>query len=293
MILTFGEKAPPPYTRQANSFRSPRTYHTRLNHLPVHILLQVIRWTSPDGISLEERRFVLYWMSSSLRYVCRNIWIATMHILRTSYLPLYTSHVLPPFTSDAFPIADIATHGAASGTELVARDSDPATSIISTRRETAIFDLFILIRSRQDMRSDESDLYLDTEDERYRDMFNFMQPRARLEDLVLKYGLRYDLIALPSSSPSCYLPPYSTPSPSYTALPTPPSAPCPMRKTSFSDISVTWGNRVVSLCAKDPQGKRRVLVETTRDKNETLESIARRMVGEWWRTEEEIASRRA
>lgn len=49
------------------------------------------------------------------------------------------------------------------------------TPIISTQRETTILDSFIVIRSRQDMRSDESDLYLDNDDERYRDMFNYMQ----------------------------------------------------------------------------------------------------------------------
>ena len=77
MILTV-EKAPPPYTQSASSIRSSRSSRNRdarLHRLPPHILLQVIYWTCPDGIAPEERRSMLYWMSSSLRYVCRSFWI--------------------------------------------------------------------------------------------------------------------------------------------------------------------------------------------------------------------------
>lgn len=100
-------------------------------------------------------------------------------------------HVLRPFSSDPFPTSVPAVarnaHAPRSGASSTATAAlEPAaqvmqhsvtTPIVSTQRETAILDLFILIRSRQDMRSDESDLYLDNEDERYRDMFNFMQVR--------------------------------------------------------------------------------------------------------------------
>jgi hypothetical protein len=115
-----------------------------------------------------------------------------MHILRSSYFHLYMRHVLRPFSSDPFPtsVPAVARSAPRSGTSSTASAAlEPAaqdmqhsvtTPIASTQRETAILDLFILIRSRQDMRSDESDLYLDNEDERYRDMFNFMQVRHRM-----------------------------------------------------------------------------------------------------------------
>jgi len=112
-----------------------------------------------------------------------------MHILRSSYLHLYMRHVLRPFSSDPFPssvpaVASNAARSTASTAQepQVVRHNE---TIISTQRETAILDLFILIRSRQDMRSDESDLYLDNEDERYRDMFNFMQVRHQMLCAVL------------------------------------------------------------------------------------------------------------
>lgn len=92
--------------------------------------------------------------------------IACMHVLRSSYLPLYAQLIIPPYTTDPFP----------SSNSLDASDASPsALSIRSSHRETAILDLFILIKARQDVKGDESDLYLDSEVEQYRDMFNLMQ----------------------------------------------------------------------------------------------------------------------
>ncbi|KAF8305984.1 hypothetical protein DL93DRAFT_2089117 [Clavulina sp. PMI_390] len=222
-----------------------------------------------------------------------------MYILRSSYLPLYSHQIIRPFTSDPFPSSAPTPSSPSPAVESTSAVLEhDVTPIISTQRETAVLDLFIVIRARQDMRSDESDLYLDNEDDRYRDMFNFMQPKARLEDLVHKYGIRYNLISLPtppSSTPSTALP---TPTPSYTTIPVPPaspSSPIPpivLPTISFSDLSVTYGNRAVSLTARDAQGKRHVLSEVQRSR-ETLEVLARGLVNEWWRREKEEQERAA
>lgn len=117
---------------------------------------------------------------------------ATMHILRCSYLPLYTQHVLRPFSTDAFPstvtsitprVQPNTAHSQppAAMSDVIMHDVTP---IISTQRETSILDLFIIIRAREDMKSDETDLYLDNDDERYRDMFNYMQVGAECRTII-------------------------------------------------------------------------------------------------------------
>lgn len=135
-----------------------------------------------------------------------------MHILRTTFLPLYKQHVIHPFTSDPFPTSSSPSPPSLSSPRSLTWASPPppdgaspsavqlsspghhiiqttaldsSCSIIPTQRETAILDLFIIIRVRADVRSDESDLYLDNEDERYRDMFNFMQVSSYLRRHVI------------------------------------------------------------------------------------------------------------
>lgn len=116
-----------------------------------------------------------------------------MHILRSSYLPLYSQHVLRPFSTDAFPstVTSITPrlHSNTAHAQPPAAMSDvilhDVTPIISTQRETSILDLFIIIRAREDMKSDETDLYLDNDDERYRDMFNYMQVSAERRLLLI------------------------------------------------------------------------------------------------------------
>lgn len=114
---------------------------------------------------------------------------------------------------------------------------------------------------------------------------NYSQPRARTEDLVCQYGLRYDLITITASGcPSPSSSTYNSPTPSYTTIPGPVSSSSSSSpKTPFADLAITWGNRKVALTVKDPNtgGRRKVLVEVTRERGESLESLARMIVGEW------------
>jgi len=53
-------------------------------------------------------------------------------------------------------------------------------------RETTVLDLFIALKVHDDVWADETELHLG-QPEAFRDLFDLMQPRARLEDLLSGY----------------------------------------------------------------------------------------------------------
>lgn len=62
------------------------------------------------------------------------------------------------------------------------------------QRETRVLDLYIALKVREDVWADESELHLERE-ESFKDLFDLMQPRARLEDLVRAYGRRDGVVS--------------------------------------------------------------------------------------------------
>jgi len=104
-----------------------------------------------------------------------------MHVLRSTYIPSYTSLIRSPYTSDPFP--------------LQTRPGDVCTPL-NRSRETVVLDLFIALKVHDDVFADESELHLG-QPEAFRDLFDLMQPRARLEDLLRAYlaPTRIDLSA--------------------------------------------------------------------------------------------------
>lgn len=92
-----------------------------------------------------------------------------MHVLRSTYLPSYNSLIRPPYTSDPF--------------QLTQAPSPDACTPLNRSRETAVLDLFIALKVRDDVWADETELHLG-QPEAFRDLFDLMQPRARLEDLL-------------------------------------------------------------------------------------------------------------
>jgi hypothetical protein len=105
-----------------------------------------------------------------------------MHVLRSTYLPSYSSLIRRPYTSDPFPLTQ-------------APSSDACTPL-NRSRETTVLDLFIALKVYDDVWADESELHLG-QPEAFRDLFDLMQPRARLEDLLCAYlaPVRLDLTA--------------------------------------------------------------------------------------------------
>lgn len=102
-----------------------------------------------------------------------------MNVLRSIYLPAYDSLIRPPYSSDPFPH----THS----------QSSPRSSLASLQRETSVLDHFIALKVREDVWIDDSSLHLER-DESFTDLFNLMQPRSRLEDLIREYGVSEGVI---------------------------------------------------------------------------------------------------
>jgi hypothetical protein len=166
-----------------------------------------------------------------------------MHVLRSTYLPAYTSFIRPPYSSDPFPHA---TTDASS------------YSITHQSRETKVLDLFISLKVREDVYMDDSELHLERE-ESFKDLFDLMQPKSRIEDLVRTYGLREGIISLPDQQrlPLCKS----------------------KRPISFASLSVSFGSRKVGLILSG-KGTKRTVVEVGRTRDEKLEVSAKRLVKE-------------
>ncbi|KAK7440227.1 hypothetical protein VKT23_017169 [Stygiomarasmius scandens] len=190
--------------------------------LPPHLLLEIVYSTFPqeDGkhegdTKVVRQRENLHWLETSLRLVCRKLYIACMHILRSTYLPTYDSLIRAPYSSDPFPSSEVF----------------PATinhnpyqtqikSLFPMHRELTTLDKFIAVLAHEDVWLDSTSLYL-TRNEAYKDIFDLIQPKTRLEDLIAVEGVRCGVIALGHSTPPTSVPNSvpSTPSTEYTELP--------------------------------------------------------------------------
>jgi hypothetical protein len=262
-----GSPAPrSPYPASPSPFRSQRSL---FQTLPPNILLQIIHRTIPSSTRHEAYVSTMYWLTHSLRMTSRLLYIACMSFLRNYFLRDYTANVRPGYTTDAFPLeppeATLPPH-------LQTHDS-----IMSLHRETPILDRFIALKCTEEMRSQESELHLDLD--HFKDLFDLIQvcpfpahgkredfstngaptqPKARLEDLLRKYGARSGVISIvvPDLAPSALS----------SKLPTP---------LPFSSITVNLSSRKVGLVVL-----RRTLAEIRREKDASLESIAKLLVKE-------------
>jgi hypothetical protein len=314
---------PPPYLSTVAAAPPPFNLRTgpppNLHTLPAHILLQIVYSTFPqtslvDQDKPERQRKTLYWLAISFRLVNRALYVACMHVLRSTYLPSYDSLIRPPYSSDPFPLSHSTTSPPPS--------PSPSSSTLQTiQRETATLDLFIALKVREDVWADESELHLER-DESFKDLFDLVQPRSRLEDLVRNYGLREGVISLqplkrrsdtitphrstgalriqtqPPPPPQQVSSPLTPSSSFFSALSAPFSSkskskpsqilsPSPFphphtRQPQFTpllltQISVSFSPRKVGLVLHP--GKR-TIVETTRTKEEKLEVAAKRLVKE-------------
>ncbi|KAJ7207966.1 hypothetical protein GGX14DRAFT_521768 [Mycena pura] len=254
---------PPPYvSSQTNGVGNgpPPFPHCRpamtLSTLPAHILLQIVHMTFPqtpgfDEGKLERQRKTLYWLSVGLRLVNRALYIACMHVLRSTYLPAYDSLIRAPYSSDPFPLP--------TSPQSPFTSTNPADLRLGTiQRETATLDLFIALKVREDVWADASELHLER-DESFKDLFDLAQPRSRLEDLVRVYGIREGVVSIDSIHPVRSLKP----------------APIP-----FSALSVSFSPRKVGLLMGSAGKSKRTIIEADRTRDEQLEVTAKRLVRE-------------
>ncbi|KZV65264.1 hypothetical protein PENSPDRAFT_745165 [Peniophora sp. CONT] len=252
---------PPPFA----SYSRPAP---KLSALPPHLLLHILYQTFPQrpefesGTVVRQRR-TLYWLSMELRRVSRSFYIACMHILRSSYLPAYSELVKYPYTSDPFPLA------ATPPTDASSLTNDPV--LPSLQRETAVLDLFIALKVREDVWADDSELHLER-DESFRDLFDLLQPRARTEDLLRVYGERSGFISSKLNG----------------------TGGKNSRKAmlDFASLAVSFNSRRVGIIVT-AQGRKRTVVDTARSRDESLEAAAQRLtmsLGDWWRGAERLVS---
>ncbi|KIJ64351.1 hypothetical protein HYDPIDRAFT_112349 [Hydnomerulius pinastri MD-312] len=214
---------------------------------------------------IERQRKTLYWLSLQLRLVNRSFYIACMHVLRSTYLPAYNSFIRPPYTSDPFPLSSSST--------------STGSPLETMQRETQVLDLFIALKVREDVMMDDSELHLERE-ESFKDLFDLMQPRSRLEDLVRHYGLLKKVVhtnppgvsTISSSTPVFRVNNSGTSSGS-ASQGTKLGAPAPL---AFSALSISFSPRKVGLVLTST-GRKRTIVEVARRRDEELEVAAKEL----------------
>ncbi|QRW00446.1 protein-binding protein [Ceratobasidium sp. AG-Ba] len=273
-MVIINDKLPPPPPYQSARHPLPRTPNTpntptalypppfrarqtcrSLTDLPQHILLQIVYATCPDDVSPDRLRRRLYWVAMYLRLTSRALYVASMHLLRSTYLPLYMELVKPPYTSDPFPL------NAPSSLQYIptptTQSSDPlgtttttffVSSLQSVQRETAVLDRFLVLKICDDVRTDETELHLGSEDTYY-DLFELMQPRSRVEDLLRTFGIQTGVIAAEDE----------------------PRRASRSKKLVFDSLSL-------SLVQTDHNRRKHTLVEIQRTKTESLEVSAKRLI---------------
>ncbi|KAJ7074679.1 hypothetical protein C8F01DRAFT_1101457 [Mycena amicta] len=229
---------------------------------------------------VERQRKTLYWMAVSLRLVNRALYVACMHVLRSTYLPAYDSLIRSPYSSDPFPLPSATQTPFA---DLILRPG-------ALQRETATLDLFIALKVREDVWADDSELHLERDDS-FKDLFDHTQPRSRLEDLVRIYGVQDGVVSVNDpctghgslAAPTYYGSGNSTPSPASGVFRIPSSKKLPKLTVTpipFSSLAISFSPRRVGLVMGAQEKTRRTIVETERSRDELLEAAARRPVRE-------------
>lgn len=116
--------------------------------------------------------------SIPLHHVSPTNFAVSTSILRNHFYHHYLSHLPRSTSSDPYPISTRSSHLTES--TLIEEISLP--SLLSRTRETAVFDRFIAITVGNQLRSTESSL--SEESEAIPDLFQRLQPCARMEDLL-------------------------------------------------------------------------------------------------------------
>lgn len=262
---------PPPYVPNASTLPPPpfpgeHCGAAKPSDLPPYLLLKIVYMTFPQTPGIDEGKFerqrkTLCWLSTQLRLVNRSFYIACEHVLRSTYLLAYNSMIRPPYSSDPFPFSSSAS----------------TSSCDTLQRETKILDLFIALKVHEDVMVDDSSLHLEREDS-FKDLFDLMQPRSRLEDLVRDYGVREGVVHTnpsgvnaSSSSSSIFSSNNGGTVFASTSKRTSDPAPVP-----FSALSISFSPRRVGLVLT-ASGRKRTIVDVARTRDEKLEVAAKKL----------------
>ena len=211
-----------------------------------------------------------------------------MHVLRSTYLPAYMSLVRPHYSSDPFPLT-APTPRIYPSTHPQHNPLQLTTPLNSMQRETAVLDLFLSVKVREDVWADESEFHLERE-ESFKDMFDLMQPRSRLEDLVRGYGERAGAIAVDATVSTVASSPFplaiggSRPVPASPTCRTFSNSRSPQAQSPplipFTALSVSFSTRTVGLILTSRSGRRTIVEVARMRRDEPLETAAKRLVAE-------------
>lgn len=161
---------PPLYSRAL----TPPPNTSRLLALPDHILLQILT------------KLPLPTLSLALRLTNKKLFLLSSHILRNSFLPAYTTKVkMRNHTTDT------------AGLEITAVDARSGEgATMRPGREVEVLDLFISACINEAVKALESELFLlpSASTSAERDIFDLLQPKARVEDLIIAYGVQDGII---------------------------------------------------------------------------------------------------
>ncbi|WVF73215.1 hypothetical protein IAT40_008034 [Kwoniella sp. CBS 6097] len=192
----------PPYTpsssrqygRQAQV--SGKRGKAGMSSLPIHLIHRILSLTldqratpSTYESDPEEERVRRIWaLFRGLKGVNRVFWLVSTSILRAMYLESYLSYIKPGYSSDPFPFDS--SHLSDPALDLHLDSSDPSnrspesSSVYENRgRETAVFDRYIAVKVGEELREVES--VLSEGSEAVGDIFQRLQPAARVEDLLV------------------------------------------------------------------------------------------------------------
>ena len=84
-----------------------------------------------------------------------------MHVLRSTYLPAYTSMIRPPYSSDPFPLTSPSTSSQSAPPYTSRRRPYLMSPVNAVQRETAVLDLFLAAKVHEDVWADDTELHLE------------------------------------------------------------------------------------------------------------------------------------
>lgn len=159
---------PPAYTPALNA-SSNRSAKASLSTLPDHLILQVLSYLDLPTLAFKLRR------------VSRKLWLFSSVLLRRAVLPTWRSKLRPGYTSD------VTSTSSSSSSDF---NLERTTNVLASRtREQAVLDLFVSACALRALHSSESSLLVSAQSSASTDVFDFLQPRARVEDLVMQWGI--------------------------------------------------------------------------------------------------------
>ncbi|ORY84161.1 hypothetical protein BCR35DRAFT_62406 [Leucosporidium creatinivorum] len=167
---------PPAYSASRPTPSSPSL--PGLLSLPQHLLLSIL-----SHLPLASLCF-------SLRLTCRPLHLIATSLLRQQLLPSWHTRVKQRGNTTA-----------AGGLWEYQDTSEAAPNVLGGRsRETIVLDHFIASIAMEALRSSESTLLQLADSSANQDLFEFMQPKARVEDLVVQWGREDGVVFLAGDS---------------------------------------------------------------------------------------------